>query len=353
MKNKKIIGLFLISIVLFLTACNSFKSSKVVIFSNYNDNGTSRNFYLSANTESNLQNVVFNNTNFNNQLKLLDTIIYHYSLSKTPYLVMMNNQFVKNINFLLNRLVNIISSPTKFITIDQEIEIKNEKLLNLVEIKFDLIKMGFTLGYQVGNFLINKFSDDEKINFSILEYENDLNSRLLKFGFLTGLDHINKNKFNYIRWGSKLNINKFENEEVKKSVAIGTKKLLKQKNFRFIFNPYMFFNNDILSAFMFKDKSVLQYLVTVDNIVNNFGTIQSNEYLLATINRNFFSTIKQMSSDEQIKNNLLTDWSIKFYLPYILKDPEDYFHSFFNLKTFKWEIDTFNKSEQDLLLGWL
>lgn len=353
MKNKKIIGLFLISIILFLTACSSFKNSKVVILSKYSDNGTSRNFYLSANTESSLQNVVFNNTDFINQPKLLDTIIYHYALSKTPYLVIMNNQFVKNINLLLNRLVNVISSPTKFITIDQEIEIKNKKLLNLIEIKFDLIKMGFDLGYQVGNFLINKFSGDEKIKFSIVEYENDLNSRLLRFGFLLGLEHNNKNKFNYIRWNSKLDINKFENEEIKKSVTMGTKKMLNQKNFRVLFNPYMFFNNDILNAFIHKDKSILQYLVTADNVVNNFGNVKDNQYLLATINRNFFSTIKQMSADGQIKNNLLADWSIKFYLPYFFKDPEDYFHSFFNSKTFKWEIDLFNDNEQDLLSGWL
>ncbi|WP_342223929.1 hypothetical protein [Spiroplasma endosymbiont of Asaphidion curtum] len=336
--------------------CSRSVIERAVIFANHPlsiyDNATTKRFYNSSIDILDNYWIIDNLADKTNQLLFWQNMLNMHTKNKTKYFIALNHNFANNIPNLTKELEKSFATGNKIITLDYDYvhNSVSNKIVNLVEIKFDVLAMGYNLGYQSGIYMLKNSQDftiiNNKIQVSAVEYLNDQLAQRLTFGFQQGLYQAQIDskqdagyEFNFVDWqtpidnrdpliGSDLNSNNMY------SIA---KALLENYQVSLIFNPLLLYSNNLVKAFVDNNDNLKKhYLVSVDIMNKEKYHIKSKNYLLASINRNFIGILSKIYHSEEIKPQLLTDWN---FVSNVIVDIQDikFSHQQFDNNKFVWK----------------
>ncbi|WP_342277614.1 hypothetical protein [Spiroplasma endosymbiont of Nephrotoma flavescens] len=336
--------------------CSLSVTDQAVIFANHPlsiyDNATTKNFYNSSIDILDNYWIIDNIADKSTQLLFWQNMLNTHTKNKTKYFIALNHNFANNIPNLTKELEKSVATGNKIITLDYDYvhNSVSNKIVNLVEIKFDVLTMGYNLGYQSGIYMLKNHQDftmiDNKIQVSAVEYLNDQLAQRLTFGFQQGLYQAQIDskqdggyEFNFVDWQTSIdNRDPLIISDWNRNNMYNTAKaLLENHQVSLIFDPLLLYSNNLVKAFIDNNDNLKKhYFVSVDIMNKEKYHIKPKNYLLASINRNFTGILSKIYHSEEIKPQLLTDWN---FVSDIIVDIQDikFSHQQFDNNKFVWK----------------
>lgn len=340
-----LVKMMMLALILPIVACSYDAKKVAIIFGNNTagiyDNATTASIYQ-AMTKFLPEYRTINNRSYNtNEINFWKTLLIDNLNEKTKYFVILNHNFLTNINNLMTELKENVVTGNKIIILDYENQtIKETEISNLIMVKFDLLKMGYNLGYYTGQHLLTEaanINNNEPLKVSAITYQDDLVAQRLISGWQRGLMAAQKEnptkKIIVIDPIAKINRYLAMNHKtLGLKMEFITQKLL-AANVKVIFDPLSWHRDSLMSAFLNTKTNNNSYLVTMDVINEHKFEVNGKNFLLGYVNRNFTPALQTIALGNHLE--LLDDFSFNSALLGV-KPLRNWQHDQFDSQRFLW-----------------